>query len=207
MRHYLSWLVVILAVAVLSVALPGLRTPPAPAQEAPPPAAAAPAPDLTVAFSRADDPRGMLLGSLGAARQSVLVAMYTFTDRDLAQALVAAQGRGVKVAVYLDSSMVTSRDSVAFSLAQAGVPVRITSNPKLMHNKFAVIDGATVLTGSYNWTISAYKYNDENLLRVTDPAVAQRYTERFGQLWDAWDPALTAALQSPLGPGGNPGDN
>ena len=103
--------------------------------------------------------------------------------------------------------MVTSRDSVAFGLVRAGVPVRISSNPKIMHNKFAVLDGATVLTGSYNWTISAFKYNDENLLVLRRPELAQRYTDRFRQLWEQWDPALTAALRSPLGPGEHPERN
>ncbi len=207
MRRNLSWLVLFLAVVILGVALPALRTPPAPAQETAQTTPAAPATDITVAFSRDDDPRAVILGTLGAAHNSVLVAMYCFTDRDLAAALVAAQQRGVQVYVFLDRSMVTSRDSVARSLVQAGVPVRISNNPKIMHNKFAVVDGTTVITGSYNWTISASKYNDENVLRITRPELAQRYTERFGQLWDQWDPALTAALNSPRGPGDNPERN
>ena len=204
MRRNLSWLVLFLAVVILGLALPNLHTPPAPAQETVQTTPDAPAPDITVAFSRVEDPRGVILAELGKVHQSAIVAMYTFTDRELAAALVAAQGRGANVAVYLDRSMVTSRDSVARSLVQAGVPVRISNNPKIMHNKFAVLDGAMVLTGSYNWTISASKYNDENLLRITRPELAQRYTDRFTQLWDAWDPALTAALTNPIGPGANP---
>lgn len=215
MRRFLSWLVLGLAMVLLALALPNLRTLPVPAQgpatphrpEAGATGTEAQASDTAVYFSRADDPRGAILAELGRAQQSVLVAMYTFTDRELAAALVAAQQRGAQVQVYLDRTMATSRDSVAFGLMQAGVPVRISSNPKIMHNKFAVLDGATVLTGSYNWTLSAWKYNDENLLVLRRPDLAQRYAERFRQLWDLWDPALTATLRSPRGPGENPERN
>jgi phosphatidylserine/phosphatidylglycerophosphate/cardiolipin synthase-like enzyme len=211
MRRYLSWLIILAAAVALTLALPGLRTPPVPAQapaQAPAQTTpAAPAADIAVYFSRADDPRGAVLAALGTVRQSALVAMYTFTDRELAAALVAAQGRGAQVFVYLDRSQATDRYSVARSLVQAGVPVRISNNSHIMHNKFAVLDGATVLTGSYNWSIAAFKDNDENLLVMNRPDLAQRYTERFRQLWEMWDPALTAALRSPLGPGEHPENN
>jgi len=52
-----------------------------------------------------------------------------------------------------------------------------------MHNKFAVIDGVTVITGSYNWTNSARKRNDENLLTVNSPALAETYEREFERLW------------------------
>ena len=53
----------------------------------------------------------------------------------------------------------------------------------LMHNKFAVIDGRTVLTGSFNWTITADTKNDENLLVITDKELAQKYVKQFNRLW------------------------
>lgn len=40
-------------------------------------------------------------------------------------------------------------------LARQGVPVRIDSRYAIMHNKFMVIDGVTVQTGSFNYTRSA----------------------------------------------------
>jgi phosphatidylserine/phosphatidylglycerophosphate/cardiolipin synthase-like enzyme len=103
--------------------------------------------------------------------------------------------------------MATDRYSVARSLVAAGVPVRISNNPHIMHNKFAVLDGTTVLTGSYNWTLAASRSNDENLLWIKRPELASRYTQRFQQLWDMYDPALTGSLKSPRGPGEHPERN
>ncbi|HEY3398899.1 MAG TPA: phospholipase D family protein [Armatimonadota bacterium] len=215
-RHLLSLIVLVVAVVLLGLALPGLRMPPAAtAPEAAghrpeagatgnQTAATAQTGDIQPYFSRRDDPRGAVLAALGSVRSSAVVAMYTFTDHDLAAALIAAQRRGAAVSVYLDRSQAAQKVSVARELVQAGVPVRISSNRHIMHNKFAVLDGATVITGSYNWTHAASQDNDENLLVMHRADMAQSYTRRFTELWSAWDPALTEALKSPLGPSRRP---
>ena len=82
-------------------------------------------------------------------------------------------------------------------LATRGVPVRISNNPAIMHNKFAIIDGSTIISGSYNWTKSAYQRNDENLLIIHRPDVAQRYMQRFAGLWmRKFDLAATRAVRA-----------
>ena len=60
-----------------------------------------------------------------------------------------------------------------------------------MHDRFAVLDDAVVLTGSYNWTRAASAENDEDLLLIRDPEIAGRYRERWLQLWEMWDRELT----------------
>jgi phosphatidylserine/phosphatidylglycerophosphate/cardiolipin synthase-like enzyme len=218
MRRHYSWLLILVAAVALALALPALHTPPAPAQDTAAvgehrpeagatqtgtgTAPAASASDLAAYFSRSDDPRTVILSALGTVNKSAIVAMYTFTDRDLAQALVDARGRGAQVTVYLDRSMATSRYSMARYLVAQGVAVRISNNPAIMHNKFAVLDGATVLTGSYNWTMAASRENDENLLWIKRPELAQRYTRQFWRLWEMYDPTLTAGLKGPPPAGG-----
>jgi phosphatidylserine/phosphatidylglycerophosphate/cardiolipin synthase-like enzyme len=54
-----------------------------------------------------------------------------------------------------------------------------------MHQKFAVIDRRVVFTGSYNWTVSAEKLNDENLLFFRDAGpLAEEYRKEFFRLWE-----------------------
>ena len=67
-----------------------------------------------------------------------------------------------------------------------GVDVKLDSNPDLMHHKVMVIDGRIVVTGSYNWTWSAEKNNDENILVVEDPEAAAIYEREFQRLWSHW---------------------
>lgn len=153
--------------------------------------------DIAVYFSRSDDPEAALIRSLNSAQSSLHIAMYYFTDPDLANAVVAAHKRGVATYVYLDRSQVKARYSQSKYLAQQGVPVRISSNPYIMHNKFAIIDDALVLTGSYNWTKSADERNDENLLCLHREDIAQHYKNRFRYFWtQAFDPQLTAAVRA-----------
>jgi phosphatidylserine/phosphatidylglycerophosphate/cardiolipin synthase-like enzyme len=52
-----------------------------------------------------------------------------------------------------------------------------------MHNKFAVIDNAVILTGSYNWTISASNCNQENILIIESKLVSNNYQNEFNKLW------------------------
>lgn len=53
-----------------------------------------------------------------------------------------------------------------------------------MHHKFCVIDNEVVITGSYNWTASADKRNNENLLVIHDAKIAQEYSAEFNRLWN-----------------------
>ncbi len=153
--------------------------------------------DIAVYFSRADDPQAAIIQSLNRAQHSIHIAMYYFTDPDIANAVVQAYRRGVAVYVYLDRSQVNQKYSQSRHLAQQGVPVRISSNRYIMHNKFAIIDDTVVLSGSYNWTQAAAERNDENLVCIYRPDIAQRYKNRFRYFWtQAFSPELTAAVRT-----------
>ncbi len=161
--------------------------------------------NIQVLFSLVDSPQAAIVRALDGAGQTVHIAMYYFTDAKLAEAVVRAHQRGVQTyvyldksqVVYLDKSQVNQQSAQARYLAERSVPVRISSNSAIMHNKFAIIDGSTVITGSYNWTKSAYQRNDENLLIIRRPDVAQRYMQRFAGLWmREFDLAATQAVRA-----------
>ena len=97
------------------------------------------------------------------------VAMFSFTSRPLARALVRAAQRGVRVRVVLDDGQAKSKYSKYRFLVNKGIPVKLDNRSAYMHHKFAVIDHKMVITGSYNWTASAKKRNDENLVVLRDP--------------------------------------
>src|SRR5208283_3803153 len=86
------------------------------------------------------------------AKRTVLVQAYSFTSAPIAKALVDAHKRGVDVEVVLDKSQKTEKYSSADFLAHAGIPTKIDSKHAIAHNKIMVIDSATVITGSFNFT-------------------------------------------------------
>jgi phosphatidylserine/phosphatidylglycerophosphate/cardiolipin synthase-like enzyme len=81
----------------------------------------------------------------------------------------------VDVRGVVDKSNATARYTVATFLANQGVPVRVDYRYAILHDKFIVANGATVETGSFNFTASAESKNAENVLVLHDSAVAARY--------------------------------
>src|SRR6185503_11529261 len=100
---------------------------------------------------------------------------YSFTSRPIAQALIEAKNRGVSVQAVMDKSNESARYTEAVDLVREGIPVRMDGRYAIMHDKFMVIDGVTVETGSFNFTRAAVERNAENLIVLRDtPDVASR---------------------------------
>jgi len=93
--------------------------------------------------------------------------------------LVDAHKRGVKVEAILDKSNRTGRYSSADFLAYAGIPTMIDAAHAIAHNKIMIIDGETVITGSFNFTKAAEGRNAENLLVIKDKDLAGKYIENW----------------------------
>ena len=92
---------------------------------------------------------------------------------------MAAQRRGVDVLVVLDDSQQTDKYSSATFLRNNAVPVLIDAEHAIAHNKVIVIDGATVITGSFNFSKAAEERNAENLLVIRDAVTAAKYLANF----------------------------
>ncbi|WP_246163541.1 phospholipase D family protein [Oryzomonas sagensis] len=107
-----------------------------------------------------------VVSEIRGARQEVLVQAYSFTSKPIAKALLDARKRGVKIEAVLDKSNATAKYSAATFLANAGIPVLIDSAHAIAHNKIIIIDRATLITGSFNFTKAAEEKNAENLLVI-----------------------------------------
>jgi len=136
-----------------------------------------------VYFSLSDNPQKEIIKNINQAEAFINMAMYIFTDREIALPLVKAQERGVKVRLYLDKEQVEYQYSQSRFLVQGGIKTRISSNKYIMHNKFAIIDNRILITGSYNWTFSANNRNDENLMVIDDPEIIEIFQNQFVNLW------------------------
>ncbi len=128
-------------------------------------------------------PRGgateAIVQTLDNATSSILVQAYSFTSIPIAEALVRAHQRGVKVQVLLDKGQGTQRSSVADLLIRASVPVLIDASHAIAHNKVMIIDGTTLITGSFNFTKAAEERNAENLLIIRSKELASLYIENW----------------------------
>ena len=135
-------------------------------------------------FSAAQGIEWIIEREIDNAVKRIDVAVYTFTSRPLAQALVDAQERGVRVRVLLDPAQAASEYSKATYLANYGIDVRTEKGAGLMHHKFALVDDSILITGSFNWTASAEAENDENILLLKGfPATCRSYSREFKRIW------------------------
>ncbi len=134
-----------------------------------------PSPAWTVHFSPKGGCTDAVVEALRSAKQDVRVLAYSFTSKPIAQALLEAHNRGVHVEVILDREQRTDKYSEADFVAHAGIPTYIDDKHAIAHNKVMVIDGLTVITGSFNFTKQAEERNGENLLVIRDAALAAQY--------------------------------
>ncbi|HHV7525049.1 TPA: phospholipase D family protein [Burkholderia orbicola] len=126
----------------------------------------------------------VVLRAIDSARSSIVVVAYSFTSKPIATALLAAHRRGVKVAVVADRGQNAKSYSAVWFLANQGVPVRLNDRYEATHDKFMVIDGLHVETGSFNYTSAAANRNAENALVLWNAKpLADRYGAEWARLW------------------------
>ncbi|MGA2496211.1 MAG: phospholipase D family protein [Tepidisphaeraceae bacterium] len=135
---------------------------------------------VTAHFSPKGGCTDAIVATIGEARQTLDIQAYSFTSVPIAQAVVAAKNRGVKVRAVLDKSQRTERYSSATFLKNHDVPTYIDDQHAIAHNKIMIIDGQTLLTGSFNFSKAAEENNAENLLVIRgNPELIKQYAANF----------------------------
>jgi phosphatidylserine/phosphatidylglycerophosphate/cardiolipin synthase-like enzyme len=121
-------------------------------------------PSAEVHFSPKGGCTDAVVRELGHARHSVQVLAYSFSSKPIAQALIEAKLRGVHIEIVLDHSNETETYSDLHFFKEQGLTPVIDPHHAIAHNKVIIIDGRTLITGSFNFTHNAEHENAENLL-------------------------------------------
>ncbi len=135
--------------------------------------------EIEVYFSPNGGALDAILRNLGAAQKSVHMQAFHFRSEPIVKALQAAAKRGLDVRVIVDAESAAKSNSRAGQAAQGGVPVFTDAEHAVSHNKIIVIDGATVITGSYNFVKRAEYKNAENMLVIRSAELAAKYEENW----------------------------
>jgi phosphatidylserine/phosphatidylglycerophosphate/cardiolipin synthase-like enzyme len=139
---------------------------------------------LEVYFSPDDSTAARLVDLLASAQESIYFLAYSFTADDLAAAMLARSNAGVTVSGVFEQSQYRANIGTEFDLFRLNkLDVRLDGNPRNMHHKVIVIDRSTVVTGSYNFSASAEKSNDENTLIIHNPEIAALYLAEFERVF------------------------
>lgn len=120
-----------------------------------------------------------IVNAIRQAKRSILIQACSFTSYSIAQALIDAMKRGVKVEAIFDKKQIHERKTKIGLIAKEGVAVYLDGLHAIAHNKVIIIDSNTVITGSFNFTDTAEEQNAENLLIIGNTALASAYTNNW----------------------------
>ncbi len=146
---------------------------------------------------------GLIGLNLVNAKKSVDLALFVFSEQRFANILEKDSQNGVPIRVLIDKNFAYRSYSEALDIMGVTYPdqCRIDGDNKpwkkpistvgvpnlvkgdLLHHKFAILDGKTVITGSHNWSVAANNNNDETLLVIENPIVAAHFEQEFNRLY------------------------
>ena len=130
---------------------------------------------------------------LDSAQRSIDIAMYSFTDRYLAEKLAKLARRGVQIRLYRDREQYEQEEqrirgtTTSLLRGQTGIQIRVKGSRELMHLKVYLIDGSLLRDGSANWSPSGLKRQDNNAHFTSDRAQITAFQQIFEQMWDRAD--------------------
>lgn len=150
---------------------------------------------VEVYFAPADDPIAIVRRELSRARARVAFMVFSFSHQDLRADLIRIHNAGIDVVGIFDESQAEQGYSADDALAEAGIPVYIDGNDNRsgfaggkLHHKVMIIDGGeaepVVLAGSFNWSNSATRYNDENLIILRGRDYAAPFLDELCELME-----------------------
>ena len=134
-------------------------------------------------FSPGDTCLRRLRDLMRGCKATLDICVFTIADDRLTEAILDCHARGVQVRVVSDNDKQHDSGSDIDRLRARGVQVRVDDAPSHMHHKFALFDGRVLANGSFNWTRSATRDNDENLVVSDDANLVRVFGLQFGKLW------------------------
>ncbi len=138
--------------------------------------------EISVIFAPEADEIATLVAEIAAAEQAIRFMTFVFSLEELAAALLE-QAPNITLQGIFEARNSTASWSQLPALHCAGAAMRRDGNRYILHHKVFIIDADTVITGSFNFSNSAAKSNDENIVIIRDAAIASLYLEEWQRLW------------------------
>ncbi|MFW9261804.1 DUF655 domain-containing protein [Nostoc sp. CALU 546] len=161
---------------------------------------------------------GLIGKTLDSATKSTDLALFVFSDQRLANILEKRHQQSVQIRALIEPQFAYRPYSEALDMMGVALsnkckyevdnhpwtnPITTVGVPllpkgDLLHHKFGVIDGTTVITGSHNWSDAANYGNDETLVVIENPIIAAHYVREFARLYIKVKPGLPPAIQEKI---------
>lgn len=136
---------------------------------------------------------------LRTCKKTLDIAIFALTNDCIGAAITEVFSRGIKVRIIADDECAKFAGGEIYKLAALGIPTKTDNSVRFhMHHKFAVLDNSVVMTGSFNWTTQAVKFNQENILFYECPEIASQYTEAYNKLWNEFTTEISQTKANQL---------
>jgi phosphatidylserine/phosphatidylglycerophosphate/cardiolipin synthase-like enzyme len=135
-------------------------------------------------FSPGDACRNVIVNQIEKATKQLNICVFTISDDTITSGLLLAHKKGVNIKIITDNDKSFDEGSDIKQLSEVGISIKMDSTPNHMHHKFMVVDQGVLITGSYNWTRSAARYNHENILLTKEAGVIKSFSSQFEKLWN-----------------------
>ena len=141
--------------------------------------------EIEVIFSPRESIKESILSGVESTTSTLDLAIHEITSLDMAQALLKAKQRGVKVRLIVDSKQAKAKSSQVTYLIHQGISVKALGGKEksVMNHRFTILDGRKVMAGSFNWTEASEKWNYENIIILTEGEMVAAYQKEFDRLW------------------------
>lgn len=122
--------------------------------------------------------RDAITDAIRKAKNRILMQAYSFESDDIADALVYAHKHNVAITVILDAEKADKKSELG-KLHKKGITTLIDNEHEKAHNKVIIIDGETLITGSFNFNDATVE-SAENLLIIRNkPRLIRAYEDNF----------------------------
>jgi len=138
---------------------------------------------IQIYFSPEDKVLDHMIPVVSSANSSIRFMAFSFTDFPLAKAMLDRASAGVDVAGVFEKVGSDTESSELRTFFCAKVPARQDGNPRFLHDKVIIVDNRFVISGSFNFSSNATENNDENVIIVDNPQIANLYTQEFQRVW------------------------
>jgi len=135
-------------------------------------------------FAPEDKVSEKIVARLNNAQQTIDFMAFSFTDDAVGKAVMDRAKAGVQVRGVFETTGSETKFSEYGTMKKAQLDVWQDGNPYLMHHKVFIVDGKTVIFGSFNFSQNADEENDENLLIIDEPSLAQSFEVEFGRVYE-----------------------
>jgi len=139
-------------------------------------------------FSPGEACRNTIIHQINQSISRLRICVFTISDDIITNAILTAHQRKVEIKIITDNDKSLDMGSDIEMLGKKGITIRMDTTSDHMHHKFMVVDERTLLTGSYNWTQSAARYNHENILLTSEAGVVKSFLHEFDNLWKKMEP-------------------